>query len=95
VDLSLHAQDELARRGIPLDWVWRAVQAPDRTEERPDGTVHYIKRLPEFGGQYLRIVVNHRKRPPRVATIFFDARLRRQQGRARASRDPAPPQDNP
>jgi hypothetical protein len=82
VDLSRHAQEELARRGIPLDWVWRAVQAPDRREERPDGTVHYIKRLAEHGGQYLRIVVNHRKSPPRVATIFFDARLRRQQRRA-------------
>ncbi|HLH22003.1 MAG TPA: DUF4258 domain-containing protein [Chloroflexota bacterium] len=90
MDLSRHAQDELARRGIPLAWVWRAVQAPDSTEQRPDGTVHYVKRLPERGGQYLRIVVNHRKRPPRVATIFFDARLRRQQRRAHtASREPS------
>jgi hypothetical protein len=90
MDLSRHAQDELARRGIPLDWVWRVVQTPDTTEHRPDGTVHYVKRLPEYGGQYLRIVVNHRKHPPRVATIFFDARLRRQQRRARPASGDAP-----
>jgi hypothetical protein len=96
VDLSRHAQDELARRGIPLDALWGAVQVPDRTEQRPDGTVHYIKRLDGFGGQYLRVVVNHRKRPPRVATIFFDARLRRQQRRARAARTgAAPPKEAP
>ncbi|HZR97219.1 MAG TPA: DUF4258 domain-containing protein [Chloroflexota bacterium] len=91
MDLSRHAQEELARRGIALDWVWRAVQTPDATEQRPDGTIHYIKRLPQQGGRYLRIVVNHRKQPPRVATIFFDARLRRQQRRARAQRNATPP----
>ena len=94
MDISRHAQDELARRGIALDWVWRAIQTPDATEQRPDGTTHYMKRLPEHGGQYLRIVVNHRKQPPRVATIFFDARLRRQQRRARAARPTAAPPDS-
>jgi hypothetical protein len=93
MDLSRHAQDELARRGIPLDWVWRALQAPDSTEQRSDGTIHYVKTIPEFGGQFLRIVVNHRKSPPRVATVFFDGRLRRQRRRARQSRGGAPGQE--
>ena len=96
MDLSRHAQDEIARRGIPLDCLWGAVQAPDRTEQRPDGTVHYVKRLDGFGGQYLRVVVNYRKRPPRVATIFFDARLRRQERRSRGERaTAAPPKEAP
>jgi hypothetical protein len=60
------------------------VQAPDATEQAPDGTVHYLKRQPGPRGRYLRVVVNPRQQPPRIATAFFDARLRRreQQGGA-------------
>ena len=79
MDLSRHVQEELERRGIRTAWVWRAVQDPDTTERAPDGTVHYIKRQPGPRGRYLRVVVNPRQQPPRIATAFFDARLRRRQ----------------
>lgn len=82
MDLSRHAQDEIARRGIPLEWVWRTVQMPDRTERGADGNLHYIKRLPEAHGRYLHVVVNPRRQPPRVATVFFDVRLRRRRARS-------------
>jgi hypothetical protein len=55
------------------------VQAPDATEQAPDGTVHYLKRQPGPRGRYLRVVVNPRQQPPRIATAFFDARLRRRE----------------
>ncbi len=89
MDLSRHAQDELARRQIPMAWVWRAVEAPDYTEPHADGTVHYIARLPGPGERYLRVVVNRRRQPHRVATVFVDARLsRRAQAMARRLADP-------
>jgi hypothetical protein len=40
-------------------------------------TTHYIKAIPEHGGRFLRVVINHQVEPPRVVTLFFDRRLRR------------------
>jgi hypothetical protein len=76
-EFSSHARDMLHERNIPEEWVWRAIRSPDRTEEEPDNTLHYIKAIPEFGGRFLRVVVNPQKTPKCIATFFFDRRLRR------------------
>jgi hypothetical protein len=67
----------LAERGIDREWVARAVAEPYRTEEREDGTVHLMRRIPEFGNRWLRVVVNVRTQPERLVTAFFDRRPRR------------------
>ena len=50
----------------------------DRTEAGPTGNTHYIKAIPEHGGRFLRVIVNHHAAPGRVVTVFFDRGLRRQ-----------------
>ena len=77
VVLSKHAQDVMQDRNIPEEWVHRAVDSPDRTENPADGTTHYLKAIPEHGGRYLRVVVNPGVVPARVVTVFFDRRLGR------------------
>ena len=77
-DLSTHARDMLGERGIPEEWVRRAVYSPDRAEIGPDDNTHYIKAFPEFGGRISRVVVSGQRRPNRVVTFFFDRRLRTQ-----------------
>lgn len=77
IELSSHANDMLAERGIPEEWVWRAVQAPDRQEVGADGNLHYLKAIEENAGRILRVVVNASVEPRRVVTVFFDRRLRR------------------
>ncbi|MBI2460837.1 MAG: DUF4258 domain-containing protein [Candidatus Rokubacteria bacterium] len=65
----------LHERDIPDEWVQRTLNSPDRTETAEDGTIHYVKAIPERGGRFLRVVVNPRFTPARVITVFFDRRL--------------------
>jgi hypothetical protein len=76
---SAHFQDMLKERQISLEWADRAVREPDRVEDHDDdGTRHFLKRIPEFKGRWLRVIVNITKEPNRRVTAFFDRRLRRQ-----------------
>jgi hypothetical protein len=75
-DLSGHARDMLQERNISEEWVRPTVNTPDRTEEGTDNNTHYVKAIPERGGRFLRVVVNPRVTPKRIATVFFDRRLR-------------------
>jgi hypothetical protein len=51
VVLSKHAQDVMRERNIPEEWVLRAVDSPDRTDNPADGTTHYLKAIPEHDGR--------------------------------------------
>ncbi len=72
-----HFADMLKERGIAPEWAERALTAPDRLEDHDDGTRHFIKRMPEFGNRWLRVVVNVEQQPEKRVTVFFDRRLRR------------------
>lgn len=73
---SAHFEAVLKERGIADDWVEEALAEPDRVEERADGTHHYLKRIDERGGRWLRVVLNVKVQPRRAVTVFFDRRLR-------------------
>ena len=75
-EFSAHASDMLSQRAILEEWVGDAINSPDRTETGEDYNTHYIKAIPEFGGRFLRVVVNPRQNPVRVVTLFFDRRIR-------------------
>jgi len=77
IELTEHAREMLEERGIPEQWMWRALEEPDAVEEKLDGTIHYVKQIPEYGNRFLRVVVNPSSRPKRIVTLFFDRRLRR------------------
>lgn len=72
-----HFGEMLKERGIALEWTRRARTDPDVTEEHEDGTRHFIKRIPEFGNRWLRVVMNVTETPEKPVTAFFDRRLRR------------------
>jgi hypothetical protein len=76
MDESRHFEEMLKERGILREWVDRTVAEPETTDNRPDGTIHYLKRIPENGNRWLRVVVNNTVEPPRKVTAFFDRRLR-------------------
>ena len=73
-----HFDDMLKERGISPEWVERTIGSPDTTEDHKDGTRHFIKRIPEFGNRWLRVVANVKVTPEKRVTAFFDRRLRRQ-----------------
>lgn len=74
---SIHFADMLQERGILREWVGATIETPERTEEHDDGTRHYIRRIPEFGNRWLRVIVNVTVFPEKRVTAFFDRRLRR------------------
>ena len=73
---SKHFREMLRERGIATEWVSRALEKPDRAEDREDGTRHYLRQIEEFGNRWLRVIVDNRVVPPKGITAFFDRRLR-------------------
>lgn len=73
---SKHFTDMLNERSINHEWAIRATCDPDRIEEHDDGTMHFIKQIPEFGNRWLRVVVDISVTPEKRITAFFDRRLR-------------------
>ena len=66
-----HARDALKKRQIPIAWMEQALTAPEATEADLE---HRLARIPEFGHRVLRVIVNTKKRPLHVVTVFFDRR---------------------
>ena len=75
MEFSRHFEDMVIERGILLEWVTITISSPERTEQRDDGTRHYLRRIPENGNRWLRVVVNVERDPSRGVTAFFDRRL--------------------
>lgn len=76
-EFSEHAYDMLKERNIQEAWVKSTIEEPEMRELKDDGTVHYIKTIKEYGGRYLRVVMNPNANPHKIVTLFFDRRMRR------------------
>ncbi len=74
-EFSEHAFDMLKERNIQEEWVKLTIEDPERKESKEDGTVHYIRAIKQYGGRYLRVVVNPDVNPKRIVTVFFDRRI--------------------
>jgi hypothetical protein len=72
---TAHAKTMMDERMIQEDWVYRTVDSPDMTEERQENERHYLKRIPENGMRFLRVIVNPTTSPQRVITVFIDRRV--------------------
>jgi len=76
--LTRHAQDMLAKRGIDIVWLARAVEAPVLVLPDPvDPTLEqrFVK-IPEHGDRVLKVVVNKIASPERVVSVYFDRRMK-------------------
>lgn len=73
-EMSSHAREMLKERNIAEEWVWRALQHPDKTKLGEDGNRHLFKSIRERNGKMLHVVVNPLVQPIRVITVFFDRR---------------------
>jgi len=75
MEWTKHFEDMLVERGILPEWIQRAIQQPDRKEDRDDGIRHYLKQIPEGENRWLRVVVNVRVQPHRGVTAFFRPKI--------------------
>ncbi len=79
VRLTRHAEDNLLLRNLPLEWIVRAIEAPDRIAPDPRGP-GYTRRyriLPEAGERIIRVVCFEDATEIRVLTAFLDRVERR------------------
>lgn len=76
-EFSIHAQNMLAKRKIPEEWVWCTIDNPELEFVGDDNNDHYTKAIVEKGGRILHVVVNPYVQPKRIVTLFFDRRLRK------------------
>lgn len=76
IEFSKHTIDMIIERSIPEEWVWLALNFPDRKEIGTDENTHYIKMIPENNHRFLRVIVNEQISPNIVVTVFFDRRIR-------------------
>lgn len=74
-DISGHARNMMNERQISEEWVKETLSEPDYSEEKEDGTIHYIKAIAKHEERFLRVIVN--PKDLRVVTIFFDRRFKR------------------
>lgn len=76
--LSGHALTVHKERAIPLEWIARVVEHPERVEpDRTDPELqHALARILEHDGRVLRVVYNVRATPWRIVTVYFDRNQR-------------------
>jgi hypothetical protein len=76
IQYTRHFKDVLSERSIPTAFIKRTLAKPEKTEERSDGTKHFLKRISEHGNRWLRVIINVSVVPNKAVTAFFDRRLR-------------------
>ncbi len=73
--LTEHATDVIEERKIKKEWLESTLVTYDSYEDYGDETRHYIKRIEDFKGKFLRVVTRADSEPVRIITVFFDRRL--------------------
>ena len=77
-ELTKHAQRVLEEREIPLEWLERALVAPDLTMPDPNDSLleRCFRCIPEYDNRILRVVVNKSVVPHRIVSVFFDRTMK-------------------
>jgi len=75
--LSIHAQNEIRKRRIPVDLVRLVLEDPQQVVEERGSSVY--QSLVEIGGKtrLLRVVTNNRTNPVIVKTVYATTQIRR------------------
>lgn len=76
--MSEHAQTTVRERDIKIEWIERALNAPDLVlPHEDDPTARYaFKRIPEFDNRALRVVYNAAENPIVIVTVYFDRTMK-------------------
>jgi len=74
--LTGHARDALEKRQILAAWMDHALTHAEVTEADPvdPDLEHRPARIPEFGDRVLRVIIDSKRTPPLVVTVFCDRR---------------------
>jgi hypothetical protein len=76
--LTAHAEMALSERNIMIGWLEQVLLRPTRVEPDkldPDLT-HALGRIQQQDNRVLRVIYNHRSRPVKIVTVYFDRAMR-------------------
>ena len=77
-ELTAHAKMVLAERGIPIEWMERVLDHPERAE--PDSAdeelEHRLGRIQEYDNRVLRVIIKVVAEPAQIITAYFDRAMR-------------------
>ncbi len=78
--LTAHAAQMARERCIDQSWILLALLNPAMIlpDPRDKVLIHKFRRIPDYGGRVLRIVIDSTQIPPRVITLFFDSKASRE-----------------
>jgi len=76
-NISIHAQEEMRRRGISLAFLESVLQSPEQVILERGGKKVYQSRLHFGGGKtfLLRAIVNEEVDPPLVVTVYRTSKI--------------------
>jgi len=74
--LTEHARDALEKRNIQIVWMEQVLSKSELIEADPmdSDLEHRFARLPQYGNRVLHVILNNKKIPPHIVTVFFDRR---------------------
>ena len=72
MEYTQHFKDMIKERSIQPAWIELTLNDPEKVNDKSDGTRHFLRRIPEHGNRWLRIVVNVQSKPNKAITVFFD-----------------------
>ena len=71
-----HSLEQIVEREIDKSWVEDTLSNPDDIIEIDENEVHFKKKIIDYNNRYLRVIVNPKKEPITIITLFFDRRLK-------------------
>ncbi|MDR4470323.1 MAG: DUF4258 domain-containing protein [Nitrospira sp.] len=79
-ELSEHARESWRKRPvIRMEWIEQVLKQPQLVEmDSVDQELeHRLRRIQEYDGRALRVIVKKDTNPLRIITFYFDRRMRR------------------
>jgi len=76
--LTDHAAQRVSERNISLEWIYRVLSNPQKTEPHPeDPELRYAwGTISESGNRVLRVVYNETVNPWRIVSVYFERKLK-------------------
>jgi len=62
------------RKEIKEEWIWQTIEYPFMEVRISDSEIHLFRKIDEFGGKVLKVIINPEKKM--IITAFFDRRIK-------------------
>jgi hypothetical protein len=72
--ISLHAQQQMLKRNIAVEWIEKALNKPDVISEEPGKQIYQVMVSEQY---LLRVIVNDIASPNIVITVYITSKIKK------------------